>query len=83
MSQFDKFLNRIRTIDKDLRFDELRKVLEYYGYIMDESSGGSHKVFRKPGFPTITIPRHTPIKRIYIILVKELIEREESDDEKS
>ena len=34
MSKWDKLLARIRTLSADLRFDELRKVLESYGYNM-------------------------------------------------
>ncbi len=34
MSQFDKLLKRILSLDKKIRFDELRKVLESYGYTM-------------------------------------------------
>ena len=32
MSKWDKLLTRICALSKDLRFDELRKVLESYGY---------------------------------------------------
>ena len=76
MSQFDKLLQRIKNLDKNMRFDEVRKVLEAYGYTMSgPGSGSSHKTFRKPGCQPITIPTHEPIKRIYILLVKEAIER--------
>lgn len=34
MSKWDKLLARICALSKDLRFDELRKVLESYGYEM-------------------------------------------------
>ena len=37
MSQWDKLLARICALSKDLRFDELRKVLESYGYQMNRS----------------------------------------------
>ena len=48
MSKFDKLLKEILSLSKDLRFDELRKVLEYYGYVMDAPRGGSsHYTFRK------------------------------------
>ena len=47
MSQFAKLLQRIRSLDKNMRFDELKKVLEYYGYSMSGPAGGSsHKTFR-------------------------------------
>ena len=32
MSQFDKLLQRIRVLDKNLRFEELKKVLEHYDH---------------------------------------------------
>ena len=82
MSQFDKLLKRIKSLDKNMRFDELQKVLEYYGYTMKgPSSGSSHKTFRKPGAPTITIPQNNPIKKEYVELVKELIDGREEFDE--
>ena len=37
MSQWDKLLARICALSKDLRFDELRKVLESYGYEMSRT----------------------------------------------
>ena len=42
MSQFDKLLQRIRSLDKNMRFEELQKVLEHYGYTMyGGPAGGS------------------------------------------
>ena len=32
MSQFEKLLQRIKSLDKNMRFDEIRKILEAYGY---------------------------------------------------
>lgn len=34
VSKWDKLLSRICALDKGMRFDELRKVLESYGYEM-------------------------------------------------
>ena len=77
MFQWDKLLNRIFELSNDIRFDELKKVLEYYGYtINNPRKGSSHFTFRKPGANPITIPKHTPIKKIYVKLVKEVVERE-------
>ena len=85
MSQFDKLLQRIRALDKNMRFEELQKVLEHYehyGYTMSgPASGSSHKSFRKKGKATITIPQHNPIKRAYVEEVKAIVESEENDDE--
>ena len=80
MSQFDKLLNRIKTLDKNMRFDELRKVLEHYGYTMGApSSGSSHRTFRKKGCYPITIPIHEPIKVAYVEMVRDVVDKEEDD----
>lgn len=67
MSKWDRLLARIYNLSKSLRFDELRKVLESYEYEMNSPRGGSsHYTFRKAGCMPITIPKHEPIKRIYV-----------------
>ena len=71
-----------RDLSKDFRFDELRKVLESYGYKMNTpNSGSSHFTFRKPGCQPITIPKHEPIKKVYVEMVKQIVESEASNDE--
>ena len=82
MSKWDKLLSRICGLSRDLRFDELRKVLESYGYEMRQPSGGSsHCTFRKPGCAPIPIPMHEPIKKVYVMMVKEVVESEVSNRE--
>ena len=50
MSKWDKLITRICNLSKDLRFDELRKVLESCGYEMNAPrSGSSHYTFRTQG----------------------------------
>ena len=84
MSKWDKLLYRIRNLSSDLRFDELKKVLEEYGYIMNGPRGGSsHYTFRKRGCRTITIPKHSTIKKIYVEMVKNIVESEEKENENS
>ena len=81
MSKFEKLLQRIKNLDKGLRFDEVKKVLLSYGYEFRFPHGGSsHATFHKDGYDSITIPTHEPIKKIYILLVKEIIERIEDDE---
>lgn len=82
MSKWDKLLTRICTMSKNLRFDELRKVLESYGYEMNvPKSGSSHYTFRRSGCQPITIPKHEPIKKVYVEMVKQIVEREANNDE--
>ena len=78
MSKFDKLIKEILSLSKDLRFAELRKVLEFYGYTMEAPRGGSsHYTFRKSGCYPITIPKHEPIKKVYVEMVRKIIEEEE------
>lgn len=84
MSKWDKLIERIYSLSKDLRFDELRKVLESYEYEMNAPRGGSsHYTFRKKGCMPITIPKHEPIKKIYVEMVRRVVESEENKDEEN
>jgi len=77
MSKWDKLLSDILTLDKNLRFDELRKVLESCGYRMSApGSGSSHCTFRKPGKNPITVPKHEPVKTVYVKMVRTVVEEE-------
>ncbi|NMA93326.1 MAG: toxin HicA [Clostridiales bacterium] len=65
MSKWDKLLAKILSLSNDLRFDELSKVLESYGYVMKAPKlGSSHCTFRKDGKNPITIPKNKPIKKV-------------------
>ena len=56
--------------------------MESYGYIMNAPKGGSsHYTFRKQGCQPITIPKHEPIKRVYVELVKQIVKSEEMNSE--
>lgn len=82
MSKGDKPLTRICSLSRDLRFDELRKVLESYGYKVNvPRNGSSHYTFRKSGCQPITIPKHEPIKKVYVELVRQAVESEARNDE--
>ena len=81
MSKWDKLLRRILSLSKDMRFEELKKVLESYGYVMSAPKGGSsHYTFRKDGKSPITIPKHEPIKKVYVEMVREVVEEESGNE---
>ena len=81
MSKFEKLIKRIHNLSNDLRFSEIKKILEFYGYVMTSPrSGSSHYTFRKKNSNPITIPKHEPIKKVYVVMIKNLIEGEESND---
>ena len=82
MSQWDKLLQRLHSLDSDLRFEELKKILERYGYVMSApKSGSSHCTFRKPGCVPITIPKHKKLKKVYIEMVRDIVESEANTNE--
>ena len=82
MSRWSKLLKKICALSPNMRFEELRKVLESYGYEMHSPRGGSsHATFRKAGCNPITIPKHEPIKTDYVEMVKAVIESEVGYDE--
>ena len=59
MAQWEKLLAKILSLDKDMRFTELKKVLQSYGYRMTQPKrGSSHYTFWKDGCNPITIPKH-------------------------
>ena len=82
MSRWEKLLSKVLSMDKNMRFDELRTILESYGYTMyAPRSGSSHYTFRKKGKNPITIPKHEPIKKAYIEMVRVVVEEEMSHED--
>lgn len=45
------------------------------------NKGSSHYTFRKTGCQPITLPKHEPIKRVYVEMVKKIVESEEKENE--
>ena len=49
--------------------------------VMNAPKGGSsHYTFRKAGCQPITIPKHEPIKKVYVEMVKQIVESETLND---
>lgn len=77
MSSWDKLLKRFLELDHDIRFEEIVKVMKEYGYEIKQPKGGSnHYSFVKSGCSRIVIPRHKPIKKVYVKMIKKVIEEE-------
>ena len=80
MTEWDKLLSRILPLSNDLRFDELKRALESYGYVMKTPRGRSrHCTLCKDGCMPITIPKHEPIKKVYVEKVRQIVESEVTD----
>ncbi|MFV0636275.1 type II toxin-antitoxin system HicA family toxin [Mitsuokella sp.] len=77
MSKWEKLLLRLYSLPSDMQFQEIRKILIKIGYKENQPKGGSsHYTFRKQGCAPITIPAHNPIKKIYVEMVRNAVERE-------
>ena len=73
MSKKQKLLELLLSKPKDLRYDELDKILLACGYTLDHVSG-SHAIYTRPGLRALTIPRKTPVKSYLIEQVLDMIE---------
>ena len=76
MSQWDKMIEQILRLDRNLRFEDLSKALTRIGYARQQSkSGSSHYIFRKKNCVPITIPKHrsTQMDIVYIKIVRDAI----------
>lgn len=81
MSKWEKLIQELLKRNSNLRFDDLVKILIKLGYTQNQPKGGSsHYTFRKKGCMPITIPKHTPLNKVYIEAVRELV-REYLDTE--
>ena len=68
---------RIMNLDQNLRIEEIKTVLEGFGYEGHYPSGGSsHITFRKDKRTPITIPVHGVISKVYVKMVRDAIEIE-------
>ena len=74
MSKWEKLINEILKANKNLRFEDLAKALVKMGYTQHQpNSGSSHYTFRKKGCMPVTLPKHVPINKAYIELVREIV----------
>jgi len=60
-------LEKIRNNPKNVRFEELDRLLRNYGFECRQPSGGSSHYFYICGHRRLTVPRKRPfIKQIYV-----------------
>ena len=77
MSKRDKLRERLKNNPASARFSDIRKLLEYEGFVLDRITG-SHHIFLKDDI-TFVIPVHNnKVKTVYVKRVIELIEQKDS-----
>nr|MBP3724573.1 type II toxin-antitoxin system HicA family toxin [Campylobacter sp.] len=74
--RLEKEIEKLKNSKADVKFEILEKILfalEYESLV----KGTSHRTFRKKGFDNITIPKHNPVKPIYVKFVIEAYEKKD------
>jgi predicted RNA binding protein YcfA (HicA-like mRNA interferase family) len=62
-----KLVGKILRNPREVKFEELRHLLEGFGFVCRQpGSGSSHYTFRKPGSYTITVPKKKPVNQAYV-----------------
>ena len=81
MSKLEKLLERIKNSPKQVRFDELDKLLIKVGFERRQPRGGSSHYIYIKGSARVTVPFHQPhIGEAYVKLVIKILEGEIMDD---
>jgi predicted RNA binding protein YcfA (HicA-like mRNA interferase family) len=83
MGRREKLLAKIRNNTKSVRFEELSKLLEWFGFELKRVKGSHYSYVR--GHHNLTLPRRKPHLRSYIVkqaleILDELPEDEEDDE---
>lgn len=76
MSKYEKLIKDLENNPKNARIETLIKLLESVGY-QTFNKGSSHYQFRKSGRDLITIPRHRPVKIIYVKIAIKAVKDEQ------
>jgi hypothetical protein len=74
MSQMDKLIKSIKNNPKDVRFEDLRKVLLHYGFEERQPRSGSSHYYYWKNDKGISIPKDKPVNKIYVKEVISLLE---------
>lgn len=72
MSNIDKLILKMKRQPNGIRFQELSKVLEFYGYKMKDKKRTSHRHFFDKDGNEVTIKEDNPLKAVY---VKDVLKR--------
>ena len=77
MSKTDKRVAELLEFPNTMRFSDVQKVLEAYGYALDRVKG-SHHIFTKKGATRIDIPVHNKVVKIdYLKIIAKTLSLEE------
>jgi predicted RNA binding protein YcfA (HicA-like mRNA interferase family) len=65
MAGVEKIIEKMNRQPHGIRFEEISKVLNHFGYI-EVRSDGSHHHFRNKNGDVVTIKKSQPVKAVYV-----------------
>lgn len=65
MGHKEELLVRLKNNPVGASFEDLDKLLRWYGYEC-RHTGGSHYFYKRQGCSPLTVPRHKPLKQVYV-----------------
>ncbi len=75
MSKREKLIEKLRNNPNNMKFETIQELLLYFDFEQRQPSGGSsHYSFIYNNTVIITIPKHKPVKKVYIKRVLEVLE---------
>ena len=73
MSNKEKLLQKILNNPQGVRFDEFDALLKYFG-VECRRVRGDNFIYKRKGYQSLSIPRKTPVRSIYVKQALDLIE---------
>lgn len=79
-----KLAGKILANRKNVEFNDLKRLLEGFGFECRQPRGGSsHYVFRRPQTYPISVPKNRPVNKTYVDQVINLLDLEEWHEQNS
>lgn len=76
MGKIDKLYSKMKRNPKDVTFKEIETICKHFGCYVENYSGGSHySIGHLKVQESIIVPRHDPIKQIYVKRALNLIDK--------
>lgn len=69
----ERLIERVRATRKNCDFADVERMLLSVG-CTERRPGGSHNIFKCPGFKPISVPKHKPVKEHYVDKALRLVE---------
>ena len=75
MGQKEKLIQKLKSLPKDMTFDELSALLSYLGYHPENKgkTSGSRVIFKRTGYASISFHKPHPQNELPVYVVKNVL----------